>query len=307
MSDALDVVIVHYTGADCLRRSVAAVRKSVDRKLRIAIVDNDAPDPLPEEVTVSPEVVVLEPGENLGFGRATNLGARSGKAEYLLLINPDATLTRAAFRAMTGILDEHPRVAACAPRLTNPDGTAQVGSAGYLPTVATVTRQALPLARLLGGKGGRSLFVAAEPRAGEEGFRGVDWLSAACMLIRRRAFEEIGGFDGRFFLYGEDIDLGKRLRERGWELAYLPRVSVKHEHLQADRGRAHRASDCAWLDGLDLYYRLHSPRLRRLLHTIGGSGFALRALAHSARRRDRVQRDRMIAFMKRSAHHALAG
>jgi len=307
VSRAIDVVTIHYTGAECLRSSIESIRQSVDRRLTISIVDNDAPEPLPVGLAEQADVVVLRPGENLGFARGNNLGVRGGDADHLLLINPDVVLSRQAFRSMAELLDGNPRVAACAPRLTNPDGSPQVGSAGYLPSIASVTRQALPLARLLGKGEGRALFVSPGARAADGGFLSVDWLSAACMLIRRRAFEEVGGFDERFFLYGEDIDLGKRLRERGWQLAYLPQVSVEHEHLQADRQQARRAPDCAWLDGIDLYYRLHTPRLRRLLHGIGCGGFALRALVHTVRPGHRAQRDRMLAFMRRSAHHAVAG
>lgn len=311
MSRGIDVVMVHYTSAEYLRGCVAAIRKSVDRRVAIWIVDNGAPEAVPDGVADQDGVAVVRPGVNLGFARGANLGARNGEADYLLLINPDVLLSRRTFRTMAALLDERPRVAACAPALTNPDGSAQVGAAGYLPTVASVARHAFPLARLLGGNGGRALFVTSGARATESGFRSVDWVSAACMLIRRSAFRDVGGFDERFFLYGEDIDLGKRLCERGWELAYLPGVSVEHEHLQADLQRAQRAPDYAWLDGLDLYYRLHAPRTRRLLHAIGCSGFALRALAHTVRSgdraRSRVQRDRMLGFMRRSAHHALTG
>jgi GT2 family glycosyltransferase len=227
-----------------------------------------------------------------------------------LLVNPDVLLSRRAFQTLSALLDEHRRIAACAPALTNPDGSTQVGSAGYLPSVASVTRHAFALTHLSGG-GGRSLFVPARAAGTQGEFRSVDWLSAACLMVRRRAFADVGGFDERFFLYGEDIDLGKRLRARGWEMAYVPGVSVEHEHLQADRRLARRAPDGAWLDGLDLYYRLHTPRARRLLHVIGGAGFALRALAHSVRPGDRAhrraQRDRMLDFMRRSARHAVNG
>lgn len=309
MTPAIDAVIVHYTGAEHLRRCVAAIRQAADRHLAIRIVDNDAPEPVPEAIVAQSDVLLLRPGANLGFARGTNLGARGGEAEYLLFVNPDVRLSAQAMRTLAALLDEHPRVAACGPTLINPDGTGQVGSAGYLPSVTSVTSQALALPYLSGGRG-RSLFVPAHLRAARRQFRSVDWLSAACMLIRRRAFEQVGGFDERFFLYGEDIDLGKRLRDSGWQMAYVPEVRVEHEHLHTDRQQAQRAPDWAWLDGLDLYYRLHTPRVRRLLHAIGWIGFALRALAYTVQpghAHRRAHRDRMVAFMRRSAHHASAG
>lgn len=311
---SLDAVVVHYGSAEQLRDCIASIDSSLRRvgatDYAIVVVDNDAPEAVPEAIAARAGVSVVRPGRNLGFAAGANLGARHADGAYLLIVNPDVCVDATVIRAMRDALADDDRLAACAPALRHPDGTLQVGAAGHLPSLGSVWRQAFPLTRLFGGRGGRSLFVPAIEAAADAPPAAVDWLSAACLLVRREAFDAVGGFDERFFLYGEDIDLGKRLGEAGWRLTLLPSLTVEHTHLQADRERVHRAADDAWLDGLDLYYRLHMPRARRLLHAIGWGGFAARALVatlprgHAAARR--LRRERMVAFMRRSAHHALA-
>jgi hypothetical protein len=111
----------------------------------------------------------------------------------------------------------------------------------------------------------------------------VDWVSAACLLVRRDAFESIGGFDESFFMYAEDIDLCLRLRNAGWQVRYCPSACVEHGHLALLSSESARAPKDTWLTGLDQYYRLHCPETRRVMHAVFGAGFALRALAYGSR------------------------
>ena len=102
--------------------------------------------------------------------------------------------------------------------------------------------------------------------------REVDWVSGACLLVKRSAFEAIGGFDERFFMYGEDIDLCRRFAQRHWQVRYCPAITVRHTQL---------ALGPAWIDGLDQYYRIHSPGARRVLHGILALGLGARGVAYA--------------------------
>jgi GT2 family glycosyltransferase len=169
-----------------------------------------------------------------------------------------------------------------------PDGQYQVGAAGYFPTFGTLLTHAFQvLAWMPGQWSKRPVFlresVNGESSNGQSAPQIVDWVSAACLLIRRDKFEEIGGFDDRYFMYGEDLDLCLRLHDEGYQVAYCPGAEVKHCHLAFKPSTEARAPADTWLKGLDQFYRLHRPWTRRLLHFVFGVGFMLRALAYGSR------------------------
>ena len=125
------------------------------------------------------------------------------------------------------------------------------------------------------------------------------------MLVRRQAFEQVGGFDHRFFMYGEDMDLCFRLKDEGWRVVYCPTESAEHRHLSSVDSAAHRAAPISWLDGLDRLYSIHCPKRRRLLHIVSACGFTLRSIAYSLRiARPHSQGNGASRRMARYAMHA---
>jgi hypothetical protein len=171
--------------------------------------------------------------ENRGFTAANNQGlalaTRPGRGEdrsrYLLLLNPDAEVLGDALETMAGYMEAHPCVGALGPRLYYPDGRQQ-SSRRRFPTLATalvestVIQEWWPDNRFL-----RRYYMADTD---DSAIQPVDWLVGACLLVRREAYEEVGGLDEGFFMYSEELDWCRRIKEAGWDIVYLPTASVIH-------------------------------------------------------------------------------
>lgn len=163
---------------------------------------------------------------NSGFAAGVNLAAQHASGSYLYLVNPDAVVAPDAVDALAAWLEDHPRVAVVGSLVLDPDGSIQ-GSARRFPGVWTLfggrtawmTRRfpRNPFTR-------RNILTGPHVREPIE----VDWVSGASMMIRRRAFDLVGGMDEGFFLYWEDADFCKRLRDEGLITAYHPGPSVMH-------------------------------------------------------------------------------
>ena len=258
MTDRVDVVIVHYGPPDA---TVAAARALLPTGWAVTIVDNDGGLELVDEASLR----VVRSGANLGYGAGMNLGARDGTAPWVLLLNPDTELDPAALERLVAIAEQcSDDTAVLAPTLTYPDGSPQIGGGRFAGWVREVGR--------MSGLGRRvrsqRAALAAEFRPGAGGAGTTvdrEWVSGAVMLVRRSAFEEVGGFDERFFLYYEDEDLCRRLRARGGRIAVTPEVRVAHA-LQGASGGAGAAPPPAYERSRALYHSIHSgPLLRRVV------------------------------------------
>jgi N-acetylglucosaminyl-diphospho-decaprenol L-rhamnosyltransferase len=224
--------IVSFNTRELLLRCLRSIAREIDPgSLEVWVVDNSSTDGSAEAArSLAPGVRVLEPGRNLGFGPAVNLVASQTDSEWLLAANADVALEPGALEALLAA-GEDPIVGCVAPRLILPDGSTQ-HSVYPFPTLRFTAAFNLGLQRL-------------SPRVRErlclEGdwdparARAVPWAIGACVLLRRRAFEEAGGFDDRQWLYAEDLDLGWRLHDRGWVTRYEPSARVLHESGAATR------------------------------------------------------------------------
>jgi GT2 family glycosyltransferase len=204
---------------DSLGAEVAAGRAEV------WVVDNASTDGSAQAARErAPWANVLEPGENLGFGRAVNLAAARSSAPWLLCANADVALEPGALTALLATGEREARVGAVAPRLVLPDGTTQ-HSVYPLPTIGFALGFNLGLPRLIPGLGNRWCL---EGRWDPLRPRTVPWAIGACLLLRRSAFDAVGGFDGRQWMYAEDLDVGWRLDAAGWRTRYEPAARVGH-------------------------------------------------------------------------------
>ena len=268
----VDVVIVHYSSVEDLGSCLASLE--CEHFASLTIVDNASPCPVPPDLVSHQEVRVVRLSANVGFGLGVNIGVKEGRAPLVLIVNPDVRVSNEALSQLRTALGETDEIAAVAPRLLLEGGEPQVGAAGYFPTYGAVIAHAFPALGWWPARWtSRPLFLRetewnqpASPTITE-----VDWVSGACLLIKRSAFEAVGGFDDRFFMYGEDIDLCRRFAQRGWRVRYSPGTAVTHTQ---------RALGPEWIEGLDHYYRIHSPRARRALHGILAVGLGARAAAY---------------------------
>jgi GT2 family glycosyltransferase len=183
----------------------------------IIVVDNASTDGSREMLAAGyPGVRVLAMAENAGFAKASNLAIRESRGGYLLFLNTDTVVRPFAVRRLVETLESEPGAGACAPALVHPGGRFQVSfgcEVGFLGQIVQKT--------MLNPWSRRSVPRRAKPRD-------AAWLSAACLLVRREAVERVGGFDEKFFIYFEDIDLCRRIREAGWRLIFDPRVQIQH-------------------------------------------------------------------------------
>ena len=193
--------------------------------VRVIVVDNASPEPSLDAVA-SLEVVAVESGRNGGFGFGCNVGAARGDAPYVLFLNPDARLAPEDLSRLVGVLDAEPGVALVGPRLEEEDGTL-IRSQRRFQTAGSTWAQALFLHRVI-PRAGWANEVVTEPDAYERPAY-PDWVSGACMLVRRDALDAIGGFDEGYFLYGEDMDLCRRLGENAGRVRFEPGATAHHE------------------------------------------------------------------------------
>jgi len=221
----VSAVIVHYKTRD---DTVGAVRAlaATSPEAEIVVVDNASGDsigPILSREATAPRVAV-EP-ENRGYGAACNRGARETSRPFLLFLNSDAFVQPGAVDALIAAIDSDPRAAAVGPRLVNPDGTLQP-SILRLPTLWRIVCESSGLAFLAGG---RAPFRGhSATREDHSTAREVESVKGAAMLVRRSAFEHVGGFDESFFLYAEESDFATRLRQAGWRILFEPAAEVVH-------------------------------------------------------------------------------
>jgi N-acetylglucosaminyl-diphospho-decaprenol L-rhamnosyltransferase len=220
------VAVVSWNTRELLLRCLRSLAPEAHTgRAEVWVVDNASSDGSAQAVREhAPWAQLLEAGENLGFGRAVNLVADRTRSEWLAAANADVALEPGALPALLAAGHDR-RVGCVAPRLVLPDGSTQ-HSVHPLPTVSFTLAFNLGLHRLSRRLADRLCL---------EGFwnpdrpREVPWAVGAFLLLRREAFDAVGGFDERLWIYAEDLDLGWRLRGRGWATRYEPPARVRHE------------------------------------------------------------------------------
>ena len=179
---------------------------------------------------------------NRGYAAGVNAAFAAAPGRDVLLINPDVELAEPrVVERLAGLLEAFPRAAVVAPRLTADDGSTQP-SARRFPTLGAMVATLPPLREL--GPARRAYGRFVEPSQARRPVR-VDWVIGAAMMIRRRAYEAVGGWDENFFLYMEDADFCRRCARAGWEVAYAPEVALRHGYARASSNGASLLRDRA--------------------------------------------------------------
>jgi GT2 family glycosyltransferase len=241
----LSIVIVNWNVRDLLERcltsltadSVAGGRlvlAQADRECEIIVVDNASSDGSPDMVREQfAHVRLIASDSNLGFARANNRGVAASTGRYILLLNPDTEVLPGALGAMVTYMDEHPDIATLGPKLLSPDALEErvQSSRRRFPTLATaflestVLQQWSPRNRVL------QRYYVQDKDDNEE--QDTDWLVGACLLIRRKAWEQVGPLDENFFMYSEELDWCRRAKTAGWRVVYVPWATVVHHEGQS--------------------------------------------------------------------------
>jgi GT2 family glycosyltransferase len=282
------VIVVSYNTRqmtlDCLRRirdDLCGVRAEV------FLVDNASTDGTPAAVRESfPDVTLIANDRNVGFGAANNQAMRRAGGEFIMLLNSDAFPAPGATRELLGYLRRYPEAGVVGPKLLNADGTTQQ-SCYRFPSPAQCWRENFWI----------STAFRHHHRWGDyrhwphDRERRVEWVVGACLVLRAVVFRQVGGFDERFFMYAEESDWQRRIRDAGWQIAFTPAARVTH------LGGASGAADPArinrhFFESLD-YYQVKHHGIPGLLALRGamvvgcavrGALWALAFLARPARR-----------------------
>ena len=253
----LSIVIVSFNARADLERCLHALHEAPPAHTHeIVVVDNASADGSAKAVLQWPDVRVIETGENLGFARGANIGIRASRGTRVLLLNSDTVVPQGAIDRLIDELDRHTDVAVVGPRLVDAAGRAEL-SFGRMVGPLNEFRQ--------------KHATGIERATTEEHF--PDWVSGACLLVRRPDAEAVGLLDERYFMYLEDVDFCAAIRARGRRVMFTPSVQIVHLRGQsvksaaASTARAYRRSQLA-------FYAKHHPAwlpLLRLYHRVRGA------------------------------------
>jgi N-acetylglucosaminyl-diphospho-decaprenol L-rhamnosyltransferase len=266
------VLIVNYASWPLTLRCIESLQKTRHRDFDIVVVDND--------IVESPElpswVRLIRNKENVGFARANNTGIATSDGDPVVFINPDTVVEGNFFEHLETFVSKNPRAGIVGPRILDAEGELQLSArreisalSGFLGRTSLLTRL-FPKSSLV-----KSQFPAVTDQSHPTS---VDWVSGACMVVRRETLRDIGPLDERFFMYFEDADLCRRARAAGWLVYYLPQVEIVHQTGASSRSRP----KAIWLlhKSAFLYHRKHGAHGPMGVYSaVVLAGLAFRALA----------------------------
>jgi N-acetylglucosaminyl-diphospho-decaprenol L-rhamnosyltransferase len=265
----VDAVVVSYNSRDRLRRCVEPLAGLAD--IRMTVVDNDSTDRSLEAIA-GLDVTAIQTGHNGGFAMGCNRGWSEGGAPFVLFLNPDARIDAASVRRLAAVLAEEPGAGAVGPRIEEDDGSLALSQRRF-PRLASTYAHALFLHRLFPRATWASELVRDERAYELPG--SPEWISGAAIMVRRELLKRLGGLDEGFFLYCEDKDLCRRIRDLGHDVRYEPAAVARHE----GGASAPRPGLLPVLAASRVRYaRKHAGPARALLER---AGWALVALTHS--------------------------
>jgi N-acetylglucosaminyl-diphospho-decaprenol L-rhamnosyltransferase len=261
--------------SDSAPRSVAAVVVTYDALpwieqcleslpgLETVVVDNGSTDGTVEVLRTHYPSLQLVEQENRGLAAGWNRGIAETSSDYVLVLNADAWLASGALDRLLEVAERRTDAAIVAPRLRNPDGTLQRSVRGF-PTVWRIATEYLFLRKLAPGSDALNAFYAGDFAHDEE--RAVDWVTGACMLVRRKAIDEVGPLDESFFLFSEETDWCFRFARAGWKTVFTPAADCVHVGGAAHGGRFFRENVRSNLRFLFKHHGARdAERARRLL------------------------------------------
>jgi hypothetical protein len=293
----LAIIIVNYNTCDVLRDCLASIRQSVGEiTYRVVVVDNGSSDGSAAMVRDEhPWAELIQSERNGGYAYANNLGLRAVGYEggaaldalprYALLLNPDTVLPPDALANTVAFMDAHPDVGIVGPRLVREDGSLDRACRRSFPTPAVSFYRFSGLGRLFphSPRFGRYNLTYLDDRVQAD----VDSVVGAFMLMRAEALEAAGLLDEAFFMYGEDIDLCYRIKERGWRVVYYPQVTVLHLKGAASRKASVRAI-VAFYDAMKIFHDKHY-RARTFFLVNWAIDIAIMGMRNWALLRDRLR------------------
>jgi len=298
----LSIVIVTWNIRDVLAQCLRSLfAEDIGVRHEVIQVDNGSTDGTCEMVEQEfPQVRLFRNPENLGFAKANNQGMRVANGDYLLLLNSDTVIVDSCvFRKWIEFMDSRPDVAMSGCRLLFPDGTHQVGDAGFRPSAGTLLAHNLFLNRLLPRRV-KGLFVSYRRSPGR---MEVDWITGADVMVRKSVLPGVGMLDESIFIYAEDIEWGSRVRSIGHKVYYLPDLVIVHLQGATTRNYPERFSGMDLKNMRRVYATFNARRSLLVFDLVMALGFALRTAAYAcmlwqSREFRRARVARMYRYLK---------
>jgi N-acetylglucosaminyl-diphospho-decaprenol L-rhamnosyltransferase len=266
------VVVVNYHSWPLTLACVASLRATGREDVEILVVDNDT-ETVPD---LPPGVRLSRSGENLGLTKAWNREIPHTTGDLVVLLNPDTVVEEDFFERVEAFFEGEPSAGVAGPRILDADGELQLSARREISLLSGLLGRTSLLTRLFPNSPPvKNQFPALEVLSNPTK---VDWVSGACMVVRRETLGNVFPLDERFFLYFEDADLCRRAREAGWPVFYLPEVEVLHQTGGSSRSKPR----AIWHlhKSAFLYHRKHGPRgPLNLYSAVVLAGLAARALA----------------------------
>ena len=260
MTPQLSIVIVNFNGGIHLEdtlESIAVHPPSVP--CEVVVVDNASTDDSLAAARRRPGIGVMALPRNSGFSAANNVGIGVTTGRLVLLLNNDTLVGEGALDALVSKLDADPRAGAAGPRLVDGDGRAELS---FGPMISPLGELRQKVMVSLHQRGVREIGRRVEAMTRREQY--VDWVSGACLLVRRDVAEAVGRLDERFFLYTEDVDFCASIRARGWRVLFTPAAEIVHLRGRSRATVSHAATEAYRRSHL-AFYAKHHPRWFPLL------------------------------------------
>lgn len=258
---SLTVIIVSFNTSDLLRDCLTSLFKAAEADglsadTEVLVVDNASTDGSEEMVKKEfPQVTVIKNPTNTGFAQANNQGIQKAKGEYVLLLNSDTKMKTGSLAGMVECIKKDYRIGVVGGKLLNADGTIQQ-NAGYFPHLL----QVICWMWFIDDVPGVSTIVHPYHIESKHWYRtehDVDWVSGACMLVHKSCIKEIGGFDEKIFMYGEEVEWCFRIKRNGFRVIYTPRAETYH--LKGASSAGAHAGIVDEFRTLLYFYRKHKP------------------------------------------------
>ena len=228
ISPTLQIIIINYNSTDSLISCLDSIRANAPASAtKLWVWDNNSKDNPGQIRHFYPEVDLIENDGNIGFGAAINKGLAQSNTAYVMLLNPDTVLCEGFIDKALEYLSSHPDIGILGPKITNSDGSLQ-DSARAFPNVLTgLFGRTSFLSRIFPYNRFSKINLITRQYSAKTVLE-PDWVSGACMVVRREAILQTGLMDQRFFMYWEDADWCRRMKKNGWRVVYYPEITVIH-------------------------------------------------------------------------------
>ncbi len=264
---AVSVLIVSYNVKQYLGQALEALGKmQVPGALEVIVVDNNSYDGSVEYIESNyPDVQVIANHDNRGFGKAINQGAQIASGNFFFILNPDTIVQENTVSVFVDYMTQHPEVGLIGPKILNADGSLQLACKRSFPSLKVAIPKLLGLNRIFprASWANRYNLTYLDP----DQVHAVDAISGSAMFIRAELFRELDGFDERFFMFGEDLDLCYRVGQAGYQTHYVPATQIIHYHGESVKSAPYDSIN-AFYNAMILFVEKHFSVSQSLLMRI---------------------------------------